>query len=115
MGVNKRKIGKNYEEIAARYLEQEGYEILETNYHCRFAELDLIALDGSCLCFVEVKYRKSAAFDAPEGVVTKKKMEKNRLGASFYRSQHGIDDWRPMRFDVVMIIGNQIQLYKNAF
>ena len=54
-GENKRKTGTFYEEMAARYLESKGYKILDRNYHCRAAELDLIALDGECLCFVEVK------------------------------------------------------------
>ncbi len=75
-GENKRKTGTFYEEMAARYLESKGYKILDRNYHCRAAELDLIALDGECLCFVEVKYRKNAAYEAPRGVVTNAKMKK---------------------------------------
>ena len=47
-GENKRKTGTFYEEMAARYLESKGYKILDRNYHCRAAELDLIALDGEC-------------------------------------------------------------------
>ena len=114
-GENKRKTGTFYEEIAARYLESNGYKILDRNYHCRAAELDLIALDGECLCFVEVKYRKNAAYEAPRGVVTNAKMNKNRLGARFYCMEHGISEWHPMRFDVVMIIGEKLIHYENAF
>ena len=67
------------------------------------------------LCFVEVKYRKNAAYEAPRGVVTNAKMNKNRLGARFYCMEHGISEWHPMRFDVVMIIGEKLIHYENAF
>lgn len=49
--------GHYYEQEAADYLISCGYRILETNYRCRHAEIDLIAMDGDYLVFVEVKYR----------------------------------------------------------
>ena len=55
--MNKRKTGTEYEELAARWLIEKGYEILEKNYRCRIGEIDLIARDGRYLVFVEVKYR----------------------------------------------------------
>lgn len=57
--MNKRKIGDEYEKIAAAYLENNGYIILEKNYRCRNAEIDIIAKNDSYICFVEVKYRKT--------------------------------------------------------
>ena len=53
-----RETGTWYEENAARYLEQQGYRILEKNFRCRQGEIDLIAMDGEYLCFIEVKFRE---------------------------------------------------------
>ena len=52
----------NREEIAIQYLLQQGYQVLERNYRCRFGEIDLIAQDGSTLAFIEVKTRRSQKF-----------------------------------------------------
>ena len=49
--MNKRKIGDEYEKIAAAYLENNGYIILEKNYRCRNAEIDIIAKNDSYICF----------------------------------------------------------------
>ena len=59
MGQNKRMEGSRYEQLAARYLEQKGMDVLELNYRCRTGEIDIIARDGGYLVFVEVKYRKT--------------------------------------------------------
>ena len=59
MGQNKRMAGSRYEQLAARYLEQKGMDVLELNYRCRTGEIDIIARDGGYLVFVEVKYRKT--------------------------------------------------------
>ena len=56
-GRNTRKTGQEYEAMAAKYLEEKGYGILERNYRCPYGEIDIIAKDGSYLVFVEVKYR----------------------------------------------------------
>ena len=55
---NKRKIGGQYEDLAAAYLREQGYEILERNYRDRLGEIDVIAREAGYLVFVEVKYRK---------------------------------------------------------
>ena len=55
--MNKRQLGTVYEQKAAAYLQQQGYEILECNFRCRIGEIDIIAREGEYLCFVEVKYR----------------------------------------------------------
>ena len=55
--ASRRAVGTHYEEEAARYLEQQGYQILERNFFSRYGEIDLIAKDEDTLVFVEVKYR----------------------------------------------------------
>ena len=52
-----REAGDRGEAMAAEYLRENGYEILASQFRCRFGEIDLIAWDKSVLCFVEVKTR----------------------------------------------------------
>ncbi len=59
MKKNKRILGSLYEELAAAYLKDQGLEIIRKNYRVKSGEIDLIALDGEYLVFVEVKYRSS--------------------------------------------------------
>ena len=54
---NNRSVGAVYEQAAGYYLEQNGYELIEYNYRCRDGEIDIIAKDGDCYVFCEVKYR----------------------------------------------------------
>ena len=70
------EIGKKYEAQAAEFLEKQGYLILERNFQCRQGEIDLIGKEGEYLCFIEVKYRKSANYGTPLEAVTKAKQRK---------------------------------------
>ena len=56
---NKRLVGARQEQIAAEYLKEREYQILEFNFRCRTGEIDVIAKDKGCLVFVEVKFRKT--------------------------------------------------------
>lgn len=56
---NKRDIGTVYEKKAVLLLEEKGCRILERNFYTYHGEIDIIAKDGDCLVFVEVKYRKN--------------------------------------------------------
>lgn len=118
--MNKRKIGSEKEEIAAEYLREQGYEIVDRNYHCCFAEIDMIARELSdegteYLCFVEVKYRDSDRYEAPEGVISYTKQRKISQGAAFYMREKRLFPDTPVRFDVVFMVGDDIQLIRNAF
>jgi len=74
-----RSLGQQGEELAAKYLEQKGYRILERNYATAFGEIDLIASYGLPdepfrLVFVEVKMRRNRQYGYPEESVTKRKL-----------------------------------------
>ena len=69
------------EEKAARFLMDQGYHIIQRNYHSRYGEIDLIAEDEEYLIFVEVKLRRSVSHGLPEEAVTPVKREKLRLTA----------------------------------
>ncbi len=66
-------VGKWGERLAANYLEQRGYEILEVNYRTHYGEIDLVAQQGDVLVFVEVKSRRGTTLGMPEISVTPKK------------------------------------------
>ena len=110
--------GKQGEKIAANYLKKNGYKIVERNYHCKFGEIDIIALNRDILSFIEIKTRSSREHIPPELTVTKHKQDKIKRSAAHYLGKHGIEN-RYCRFDIVAITlekgGKDIVLYKNAF
>ena len=113
--MNRRQIGSEQENKAAQYLEEQGYKIEARNYWTRFAELDIVAREGDYLCFVEVKYRSSSRYGAPEGVITPLKMQRMGRAAMAYLRENGISPDTPMRFDVIFILQEEISLIRNAF
>ena len=113
MKQNNRAVGTAYEQIAGRFLEKKGFQILEYNYRCRAGEIDLIARDREYLVFCEVKYRRTkSAGSALEAVDTKKQKRLYRC-AQQYVAAHKIPD--AARFDVVAIEGNEVCHIENAF
>ncbi|MCL2670172.1 MAG: YraN family protein, partial [Syntrophaceae bacterium] len=65
MSQARRQTGQQGEAVAAAHLGEQGYRIIDRNYRCRFGEIDLIALEGETLVFIEVKCRRSDAFGPP--------------------------------------------------
>lgn len=116
--MNRRKQGAEGEALAARYLEQLGYTILQYNYRYGRGEIDLVAREGIELVFVEVKARRSTRMGDPEEAVTPAKQEKIRRVAEGYYYEHHIER-QPCRFDVVAITYKdgtaQIRLLRDAF
>ncbi|MFH1297939.1 MAG: YraN family protein [Bacteroidota bacterium] len=96
------ELGKRGEELAAQYLKEKGYKILETNWRFHHNELDLIAENGSTLVVAEVKTRRSNALGDPEMAVTREKQR------AIIRSANAYVRWKrrdiEVRFDVVSIL-----------
>jgi len=113
--LNKRNVGTRGESMAAAYLKGLGYEILCCNYRNRFGEIDLVARDGSVLCFVEVKYRSSLAAGSPTEAVGMQKQRQITKTAMYYLMKEEPELDPECRFDVVSITGDELVLYKNAF
>ncbi len=104
--------GRRAERRAARFLRSLGYTILAANQYVRGGELDLIAREGDCLVFVEVKARWSGRFGPPEAALTPSKRRRLRRAAETYLARH---PWcGPVRFDVIALRPGQIVLYRNA-
>lgn len=115
MVKNKRMVGAEKESIAADYLIQKGYTLLERNFCCRTGEIDLIAKEGNYLVFIEVKYRANRRFGIPEEAVTREKQRSIIRTAQFYLLRQNIPESTPCRFDVVAVEKEEIRLVKNAF
>lgn len=114
MRQNNREVGTNYEKTAGKYLEEQGYRVLEYNFRCRTGEVDIIAQDGEYLVFCEVKYRENDKKGHPFEAVSPSKQRKISKCAMYYLSKKQLCDV-PCRFDVVGILGEEILLLKNAF
>ena len=98
-----KRIGKIGEKLAADYLTDKGYYLLEQNFNVVYGEIDLIALDGEIVVFVEVKTRTSDTFGSPEDSITSSKIEKMQNAALMWLQAHpdAPDDWR---MDVIAIL-----------
>ena len=98
----------------ANFLRRRGYQLLAHSYHCRFGEVDLIARQGSMLCFVEVKTRTSDAYGRPSEAVVSAKQRRYRRIAQFYWLETGKET--NARFDVVEVWADgKVEHYKYAF
>lgn len=111
---NKRAIGFEYEKIAGEYLEKQGYEIIEYNFYNCMGEIDIIAKHEGYLVFVEVKYRHNESSGHPLEAVSVMKQKRICQCAMYYMKRKGILDV-PVRFDVVGILGEKMELVQNAF
>ncbi|NTW46915.1 MAG: YraN family protein [Chlorobaculum sp.] len=95
-------LGAEGEAIAARYLVARGCRIVERNYRYHRNEIDIIALDGETLCFIEVKTRASLDKGHPAESVTARKRQEIIRAASGYLATMP-NPWITCRFDVISI------------
>lgn len=102
-GQNNIPFGQKGEDIASGLLVQNGYKIIDKNFSSRFGEIDIIAMDGPTLVFIEVKTRQSLKFGLPQEAVTPQKLYKVRKTAEYYSLIHP-ELPKKLRIDVVAII-----------
>ena len=79
----KQETGRSGEEIASKYLERQGYKILERNFNCHQGEIDIIAKDKNELVFIEVKTRTNKKYGFASEAVNENK-QKHLLSAIKY-------------------------------
>ena len=110
--------GKQGEALAVEFLKKNGYRVLENNFRCRYGELDIVAIDGEIIAFVEVKTKTNNRFGPPKLAVDSRKQRQLSKVALAYMLQKNLTRC-PARFDVVGIdiTGDaaNIELIKNAF
>jgi len=111
--------GDKGERLAAQYLENKGFAILERNYRFEEAEVDIVAHQGHEIIFVEVKRRTGLSFGRPEDAVTDDKKRRIAKAAEAWLYERKMDG-SPVRFDVVSILSKSetehiIRHFENAF
>lgn len=117
MSLLRKLLGRTGEDRAAKHLSGLGYRILDRNFRTPHGEIDLIALDGDTVVFVEVKTRTGDAFGAPELAVDGRKQNRMVKAALSYLKRRRLQQM-PCRFDVVAIAGpsaGQVELIRHAF
>ncbi|UVE18595.1 YraN family protein [Pseudomonas sp. LS44] len=112
--------GRAAEQSARQHLERQGMRLLAQNWLCRRGELDLVMLDGDTVVFVEVRYRRYAAWGGALESVDGRKQEKIARAAEHFLQQESRWSKHPCRFDVIAIdAGDQslarMNWVKNAF
>ena len=110
---NSSALGRKGEEMAARHLRRLGFRLVVANFKAPIGrnrrgaavtgEIDLVALEGDVLCFVEVKTRRSDEFAAPSAAVDLRKQRQITRTARIYRRIFGLQSMN-FRYDVVSIV-----------
>ena len=98
-------LGRAAEAAAARHLERAGYRILTTNFRAKGGELDLVAMDGTALAIVEVRYRASDRFGGAAASITASKRSRIIRAARVLLATNPPLARLPARFDVVEVSG----------
>ena len=111
-------LGKFGEDLAFRKVKDLGYKRIIRNYRCPLGEVDLIAMDGDTLVFIEVKTRKGRSLAyAKEAVHHKKRRQLSKV-ALFYMKSNNLSEARA-RFDVVAVSleggKQQVEVIRDAF
>jgi len=88
------------------YLKNEGYTILAQNYHSPYGEIDIIAIGGNSLCFIEVKTRTKASLDHTKASITRSKQKKITRTAMFFLVNFHNPEILEYRFDVIILQKN---------
>jgi len=115
----KNRIGALGEKIASKYLQKNGYCIVDANFRTPLGEIDLVARLKKTIVFIEVKTRSTYSFGPPYLSVTKRKERHIIKSALCYLKSHDIAD-APWRIDIVSIRLNyadeaeDIEIFENA-
>ncbi|HYE80550.1 MAG TPA: YraN family protein [Clostridia bacterium] len=118
MGKNK-VFGAFGEEIASAYLTERGYRLLDRNFSCKAGEIDIIAVHGDSIIFIEVKTRSSEKYGQPSEAVSTVKQRRMVRTALYYLQKKRLLDYM-CRFDVIEIMvdvenNHRINLIEDAF
>lgn len=113
-------LGRRGEQAAARYLKRKGFRILAHGLDSRLGELDIVAVDGRTIVFVEVKTRRSDEAGHPAEAIDARKEQRMTQSALAYLKAQRLLQYAS-RFDVVAVTWPEnarrptIEHYENAF
>lgn len=119
VGSERERLGRRGESLACRALRRKGYRILARRLRNRLGEIDIVALQGGVLVFIEVKTRRRGRFGTPVDAVGPRKRRKLVTLARAFLKRRGLGEER-VRFDVVSVglePGHpvHIEIYRGAF
>ncbi|MFC1534539.1 YraN family protein [Thermodesulfobacteriota bacterium] len=111
-------LGKLGEKLALKRIRRLGYKYVTRNYRCSLGEIDLIAKDGDCLVFIEIKTRKNRSIGCAKEAIDQRKMRQISKVALSYMKANNCCDIKS-RFDVIAINikggKEEIEVIPNAF
>lgn len=105
-------LGRKGEDVVVDYLKNINYNILDRNFSCKQGEIDVIALDGNYVVFVEIKSRTSTEYGLPSEAVTKTKINHMMKTAEYYLYIKHLEN-ENVRFDVVEVYVKDEKYYIN--
>ncbi|MDQ0783822.1 YraN family protein [Chryseobacterium sp. W4I1] len=94
--------GKIAEDLAAEYLQKNGYKVITRNFRFQKAEIDIIAEKEDLIIIVEVKARSTDAFMLPQEAVTKSKIKSIVTAANHYLEEFNRSN--EVRFDIISVL-----------
>jgi len=118
MDNTSKKIGQTIENLACKYLINQGLKIISKNFQSKCGEIDLIMQDGEVLVFVEVRHRRLSDYGGGVATVDKYKQLKIIKTANLYLQKHKLYDKVLCRFDIVATSGkngDKLDWIKDAF
>ena len=114
MTAARRALGISGEDAAAAWYAANGYEVVARNWTCRDGELDLVVRRQRVIVFCEVKTRSTNLFGSPAEAVNHVKRQKLRVLAAKWLDESPVRP-REIRFDVVSVVGEAVQVIEGAF
>ena len=103
MAMTPHELGKRGEDAACAILARQGYEIIDRNWECPAGEADIVAWDGDCLVFIEVKTRMGPEHGLPDEALTAEKRHRYEKISGFWLKEKGDVETR-FRFDFIGVM-----------
>jgi putative endonuclease len=97
------RLGKKGENIASRYLSLKSIKVIQRNYRNSYGEIDIIALDGNTVCFIEVKTRRKKSRSRPYEGYRRVQQKRVIRASKYYLTKIG-NPKLPLRYDLIEIV-----------